>query len=313
MTTGTPPAQSYLSALATEQVDPRTVDLDRLDGESIASLMNRMDAEIASAVAPAVPAIGQAIEAIADRLRGGGRLFYIGAGTSGRLGVLDASECPPTFGVDSDLVQGVIAGGERALRYAVEGAEDDDAAGETDLRARNLTAADAVVAVSASGYAPYCIGALRFARGEGAVTVSLCCNLNARLSQYAHIAIEAPTGSEALSGSTRLKAGTATKMILNMLSTGAMIRLGKTYGNLMVDMRATNSKLHDRAVRIITHALGLERAEAETLLTAAGGDVKTALVMGKTGASRHQAAEWLRETGGAVGEAITERGTRDLG
>jgi len=244
-------------------------------------------------------------------MRRGGRLFYIGAGTSGRLGALDASECPPTFGVSPELVQGIIAGGDRALRRAVEGAEDDSNAGRADLEARELAEPDAVVAISASGYAPYCVGALQYARSVGALAISMCCNAGARLSALADIAIEIPTGAEVLSGSTRLRAGTATKMALNMLSTGAMVRLGKVYANLMVDMRATNAKLKDRAARIVAHALGVDRGEAEALLAAAGDDVKKAVVMGKTGLSPERAAGLLADAGGMAGEAI-RRGTDHL-
>jgi len=273
----------YLASLATEQADERSRGLDSLSGKEIAALMNRMDGEVAAAVSLAVEPIGQAIEAVAARIKRGGRLFYAGAGTSGRLGVLDASECPPTFGVDPEMVQGIIAGGDRALRYAVEGAEDDDRGGRADLQARNLTATDSVVAISASGYAPYCVGALDYARSVGALAISLCCNAGARLSALSDIAIEMPTGSEVLTGSTRLRAGTATKMALNMLSTGVMVRLGKVYGNLMADMRATNSKLKDRAVRIVCQALSVSQEQADALLAAAQGDVKAAIVMGKAG------------------------------
>jgi len=297
-------AQTYLASLATEQADERSRGLDSLSGPEIAALMNRMDGEIAAAVALAIEPVGQAIEAVAARIHRGGRLLYVGAGTSGRLGVLDASECPPTFGVDPDLVQGIIAGGDRALRHAAEGAEDDADAGKADLQARNLTATDSVVAISASGYAPYCIGALDYARSVGALAVSLCCNAGAQLSALADIAIEILTGGEALTGSTRLRAGTATKMALNMLSTGVMVRLGKVYGNLMVDMRATNSKLKDRAARIVRQALHISQGEADALLAAAQGDVKAAIVMGKTGLAFEGARSRLEAAGGMVGEAI---------
>ncbi len=299
-------ANTYLASLATEQTDSRSGALDSLNGSQIAALMNTMDADVTRAVAQALEPIGQAIEGIAERLRDGGRLFYTGAGTSGRLGVLDASECPPTFGVEPTLVQGIIAGGDHALRFAVEGGEDDGQAGAADLRARDLTAADVVVAISASGYAPYCIGALDFARSVGALAISLCCNSGAALSAHADIVIEAPTGSEALAGSTRLRAGTATKMILNMLSTGAMVRLGKVYRNLMVDMRASNQKLKDRAVRIVMSALGLVRAEAESLLEAAEGNVKAAIVMRAGEVSLPRALALLEACGGQTGAAIRQ-------
>ena len=301
-------ADAYLASLATEGVDERSLALDTLNGPEIAALMNRMDADVAAAVALATEQIGQAIEAIAPRMRRGGRLFYVGAGTSGRLGVLDASECPPTFGVSPELVQGIIAGGDRALRSAVEGAEDDAEAGGNDLQSRKLSEADSVVAISASGYAPYCVGALQYARAIGALAVSMCCNSGARLSAFADIAIEMPTGSEVLSGSTRLRAGTATKMALNMISTGVMIRLGKVYGNLMVDMRATNVKLRDRAARIVSRALGVGIFQAEALLEASNGGVKAAIVMGKTGMDFAQSTALLDASCGIVGDAI-KKGT----
>ncbi len=300
--------RAYLASLATEQVDARTLALDSLTGPEIAALMNAMDAEIASAVQKAVPAIGEAIEAVAQRLSRGGRLLYMGAGTSGRLGVLDASECPPTFGVAPTLVQGIIAGGDHALRFAVEGAEDDADMAVNDLRAVALSAEDAVVSISASGYAPYCVSALDCAKAAGALAISLSCNIGAELSKHADIAIEIPTGNEALCGSTRLRAGTATKMALNMLSTGVMVRLGKVYQNLMVDMRATNAKLKDRAVRIVKQALRIEdRAQAEALLARADGNVKAAIVMHESGLSLPDAEKALDEANGWVKRAIERR------
>ena len=297
-------AKAYLSVLATEQPDERSGSLDALTGVQIAGLMNQMDAGAVQAVTAAIEPIGRAIEAIAERMRRGGRLIYTGAGTSGRLGVLDASECPPTFGVSPDLVLGMMAGGERALRFSVEGAEDDTQAGAADLEAVRLTDRDTVVAISASGYAPYCIAALEYAKRVGALAVSLCCNADARLSQSADIAIEAPTGSEALAGSTRLKAGTATKMILNMLSTGVMTHMGKVYQNLMVDMQASNDKLKDRAERIIMRVLQTERITASALLRDAGFSLKTALIMGKTGVCRNEAEALLAASGGNTALAI---------
>ncbi len=293
-----------LSHLSTEQSDPRSRSLDTLSPVEFATLMNAFDREAADAVSQALPQIAQAIEGIAARLRAGGRLFYIGAGTSGRLGVLDASECPPTFGVDSQLVTGIIAGGDHALRFAVEGAEDDAAAAAVDLAAEGFSAGDALVAISASGYAPYCIGGLKHARALGALAVSLACNTGAQMSAHADIAIEAPTGAEILSGSTRLKAGTATKMVLNMLTTGAMVRLGKVFGNLMVDVRASNDKLRDRVVRIVMQAAGVSREEAGALLAEAGQNPKTAIVMRLTGASAEAARAALDAAGGVVSAAM---------
>ncbi len=295
---------AYLAALSTEQVNPDSLKLDTLEGTAIARLMNQQDFGVVQAVSQAVPAVGQVIDEAAARMEKGGRMLYIGAGTSGRLGVLDASECPPTFGVPETLVQGIIAGGERALRHAVEGAEDNGPQGARDLEMHRLTALDVVVAVSASGFAAYCIEALDYARSVGALAVSLTCNTGSALSRHADCAIEAPTGPEVLMGSTRLKAGTATKMILNMLSTGVMVRTGRVYRNLMVDLCVSNTKLCDRAVRIICHATGLEAAPAAQLLQKAQGSVKTAIVMhcAQTGAA--QARQALKDAGGWVTPAI---------
>ena len=295
---------AFLAGLATEQVLPDSQTLDQMTGREIARLMNQADRAVANAVAQAVDSIGDAIEAIAQRLTRGGRLIYTGAGTSGRLGVLDASECPPTFSVAPDRVQGIIAGGDTALRNAVEGAEDSEPQGGEDLKALNLTQDDTVVAISASGYAPYCIGALKYAKSLGALAVSLSCNRGARISEYADIAIETPTGAEVLSGSTRLKAGTATKMVLNMLSTGAMVRTGRVFGNLMVDVSVSNRKLEKRAVRIVRYATGLSLEESEKRLQAAGGRVKTAIVMEKGNMSREEAEAALQSAGGWVRRAL---------
>lgn len=293
-----------MAGLKTEQVNQASLQLDELDGRGIARLMNIIDEQVAQAVAQAVPQIGEAIDAIARRMESGGRLFYVGAGTSGRLGVLDASECPPTFGVPSYLVQGIIAGGDTALRYAVEGAEDNREAGKGDLMQRGLNEKDAVVAISASGFAAYCQGALQYAREVGALPISLCCNQGAALSEEAQIAIEMPTGPEVLSGSTRLKAGTATKMALNMLTTGTMVLLGKTYGNLMVDLCSTNAKLKDRSIRIVMHALQLPREQAEAALENAKGSIKAAIVMHKSQVSLDQAQTALTKAGDRVRKAI---------
>lgn len=292
-----------LSHLKTEASDERSANLSELAPLEFARLMNDFNREAVSAVESALPQIARAIEGIAARLKAGGRLFYLGAGTSGRLGVLDASECPPTFGVDADLVVGIMAGGDGALRNAAEGAEDDGPAAVRDLQARDLRAADAVVAISASGYAPYCRAALDYAREVGALAIALSCNENAPQSAHADIAIEAPTGAEILSGSTRLKAGTATKLILNMLSTGAMVQMGKVYKNLMVDVRATNAKLRDRSVRIVMQATGLKRAAAQALLEEAGG-IKTAIVMHEARCPREAAQRALEAADGFVARAI---------
>lgn len=296
--------RSYLSGLTTEQINAESAALDTLDGQAIAELMNRQDHGVVEAVSRAIPVIGRVIDEIAMRFKRGGRLFYTGAGTSGRLGVLDASECPPTFGVPPTMVQGIIAGGDVALRHAVEGAEDNDAQGREDLKQAGLCRDDVVVAISASGYAPYCVGALDYARDVGALAVSLACNEHTELARHADLAIEAPTGPEVLMGSTRLKAGTATKMILNMLTTGAMVRTGRVYQNLMVDLCISNSKLSDRALRILRHATGAEEESASRLLKEAGGSVKTAIVMHLAGVDADGARRALQETGGWVGPAI---------
>ncbi len=295
---------TYLHSIATEKVNIQTQHIDTLSGIEIAELMNSQDVTTIQAVQQATPAIGQAIEKIAQAFLQGGRLIYIGAGTSGRLGVLDASECPPTFGVDSDMVIGLIAGGDFALRNAVEGAEDSQTLSVRDLQSIQLSNKDVVVAISASGFAPYCVAGLQYAKQVGATTISLCCNQNAHLSQFADIAIEAPTGAEVLTGSTRLKAGTATKMVLNMLSTGAMIRIGKSYKNLMVDLKPSNDKLKDRSIRLLRHAVDIPEHEAELLYQQAGGNIKRAIVMYNTSCTQEQAALALTQANGFVAKAI---------
>lgn len=303
--------KQMLASLATEQVNAQSARLDELSALEIVTLMNTLDADVLKAVNLALPQISEAIEGIVERMKRGGRLIYMGAGTSGRLGVLDASECPPTFGVSNQLVQGIIAGGDGALRNAVEGAEDDRELGKKDLIERNLTEADIVVGISASGYAPYCCGALEYANEVGALTVAMSCNRGANTSKVAKIAIEAPTGPETLSGSTRLKAGTATKLMLNMLSTATMVKMGKVYKNLMVDVRATNVKLKDRSIRITMNATGLSREEAEKLYQAAGGSIKAAIVMHETGVSCGTAEKLLTESEGYVRKAIKAAGGKN--
>ncbi len=291
-------------SLSTEQVNELSRDLDMLSPLEAARLMNRMDRQAAEAVEQALPQIAEAVEKIAERMKAGGRLIYIGAGTSGRLGVLDASECPPTFGTDEGMVVGLIAGGDHALRHAVERAEDKPELAVEALREIGFNEKDVLVGISASGYAPYCVGGLDYARSLGALTIGLSCNQDAIQSRHADIAIEMPTGAEILSGSTRLRAGTATKMALNMLTTLTMVQLGKVYGNLMVDMRPTNQKLQDRAVRIVQKALEIQdKAEAAALLESAGRDVKTAIVMRSCHVDRQKAREALEKNGGFVRRA----------
>lgn len=293
------------TSLSTEQVNEQSRNLDMLSPLEAARLMNQMDRQAAEAVEQALPQIAEAVEKIADRMKKGGRLIYIGAGTSGRLGVLDASECPPTFSTDESLVVGLIAGGDYALRHAVERAEDKPELAVEALKEIGFCEKDCLVGISASGYAPYCVGGLDYARSLGALTIGLSCNAGAIQSRHADIAIEMPTGAEILSGSTRLRAGTATKMALNMLTTLTMVQLGKVYGNLMVDMRPTNQKLQDRAIRIVQKALDIpDKAEADALLESAGRDVKTAIVMRSAGVSREKAGEALAAGDGFVRRAL---------
>ena len=298
--------------LTTEQVNEESKNLDTLSPLEAARLMNRLDRGAAEAVEQALPQIAKAVEQISARMKGGGRLIYMGAGTSGRLGVLDASECPPTFGVDEEMVVGLIAGGDVALRHAVEKAEDSPEMGRRDLEGVGLTAKDCVVGISASGYAPYCVGGLDYARETGALAIALSCNENANQSAHADIAIEMPTGAEILSGSTRLRAGTATKMALNMLTTLTMVQLGKVYTNLMVDMRPTNNKLRDRAVRIVQNALQIgDKAAAAALLSQAEGDVKAAILMQKTGQGLEACKKALDENEGFVRRALLQLGAAE--
>ncbi len=294
--------------LSTEQRNPATADLDRLTSLEFVRLVNREDARVASAVAAAAPAIARAIERIVAGLEAGGRLIYVGAGTSGRLGVLDAAECPPTFGTDPRQVVGLIAGGSAALTKAVEGAEDSAEQGATDLRAIAVSAADTVVGITASGTTPYVIGALEHANAAGAGTVGLSCNPDSPVASMAGIGISIVTGPEVLAGSTRMKAGTATKMVLNMLTTGAMVRLGKTFGDLMVDLQAGNRKLKARSLSIVRDATGLPTAKAETLLDTAGGDVKAAIVCGRLGVDADEARRLLQTAGGRVRRALQAAG-----
>lgn len=293
-----------LGALATEAVNPSSAEIDRLDALGIARLMNEQDAAVPAAVRAELPAIAAAIEAIAGRLRQGGRLIYVGAGTSGRLGVLDASECPPTFNTPPGMVVGVIAGGDQALTRAVEEIEDRGEEGERDLSRLAVGRHDAVVGIASSGRTPYVLGALRYAANAGAFTIALTSSPHSELSRRAEITICPRVGPEVIAGSTRLKAGTAQKMVLNMLSTGAMILLGKTYGNLMVDLRPTNAKLRSRSVRIVSAATGLPEEEAEQLLADTGGEVKTAIVAALTSLSPEEARRRLESSGGGVRKAL---------
>ena len=295
---------AMLEKLLTEQSNPASASIDSLPTEDILRVINAEDRRVAEAVGKEIPAIGRAVDAIVSAFGHGGRVFYIGAGTSGRLGVLDASECPPTFGVSPDLVQGIIAGGEPALTRATEATEDDPATGARDLVARGFTSRDVLVGIAASGRTPYVLGAVAEARKLGAVTVGISATPDSDLARGADIAITPLTGPEVVAGSTRLKAGTAQKLVLNMLTTAAFIRSGYVYGNLMVNVQPRNAKLVDRARRIVAQAAGVSTAAAADLLIAAGDSVPVAILMGKTGLERRHAEQRLAEAGGRVSLAL---------
>jgi N-acetylmuramic acid 6-phosphate etherase len=288
----------------TEQENPRSQRIDELSIAETVALINSEDAGVAEAVRRELPGVTRAIEGIVDRLKGGGRLFYVGTGTSGRLGVLDASECPPTYGVSPEIVQGVIAGGYEACYKAVEASEDDTAAGARDLEARGLTAADAVVGIAASGRTPYTIGAVTHARARGAFTAAITCVPGSAITYAVDVAIVPVVGPEVVAGSTRMKAGTAQKLVLNMISTTTLIKLGYVTGNRMTNMRARNAKLQARAMRILRAETALDDGAAAAALEAAGGDIATALVMVRSGSSREAAAAALKAEGGVVARAI---------
>ena len=296
-----------LGRLTTETANPRSAELDTMPVLDLLTLMNDEDAGVPLAVRAALPRIADAVELISAARERGGRLVYLGAGTSGRLGVLDAVECPPTFGTDQGEVVGVMAGGRDALFAAVEGAEDDAALGAHDLTALQLREADVVVGLAASGRTPYVIGGLDHARSVGAGTVAVAGNTGAEISRHADVAIEVDAGPEVLTGSTRLKAATAQKLICNMLSTAVMVRTGKTFGNLMVDVRPTNAKLVDRARRIVVAATDCDAPTALNALDAADGHAKAAIVMILAGCDRAEAARRLDAAGGFVRAAITVR------
>jgi N-acetylmuramic acid 6-phosphate etherase len=300
--TGTPSHE--LHGLLTEQSNAASRAIDCLDAVQIARLMNAEDATVATAVATQVEQIGLAIEGIVARMELGGRLVYIGAGTSGRLGVLDASECPPTFSIDPSRVVGWLAGGTRALTHATERLEDDAQAGADAIVELAIGPLDAVVGLTASGRTPYVLGAVDAARQQGALTIGVACNAPSLLHERVDIMIAPVTGPEVIAGSTRLKAGTAQKMVLNMLSTGTMIQLGKTFGNLMVDVKASNAKLRDRAVRIVQEATGLPRQDAARALDAASGETKTAIVAVLAGLPADEARARIAAASGSVRVAL---------
>lgn len=292
------------ATLTTETANEATRELDTMPIARLLAVMNAEDRTVPDAVAAALPEIERAVELIVSARTRGGRLIYLGAGTSGRLGVLDAVECPPTFGTDPGEVLGLIAGGERAFLRAVEGAEDNPALAVADLTAADLSALDVVVALAASGRTPYAIGGLDYARSVGAATVSVACNLGAAMSTHADVAIEVDTGPEILTGSTRLKAGSAQKLVCNMLSTASMIRTGKVFHNLMVDVRPTNAKLVDRARRIVSAATGADAATAAATIDLAGGHAKTAVVMLLADCDVAEAAARLGRAAGSVRAAV---------
>lgn len=288
----------------TEQRNPRSRGLDRISTLEILRLLNREDARVATAVRRELPKIARAADAIVRSFRSGGRLIYVGAGSSGRLAVLDAAECPPTFGTPPRMVQALIAGGEKAIRKAVEGAEDSAAAGARDLAAAGIARRDVVVGIAASGTTPYVLGALRLARRRGAVTVGVTSNPRSPLARQARIVIAPDTGPEVIAGSTRLKAGTAQKMVLNMLSTASMARLGRVYENWMIHVALTNQKLRQRAARILEESAGVSASAAAHALRQAKHNLPAALVMLKTGAGAPQARQWLAQSGGSVRLAL---------
>lgn len=294
-----------LSRLDTEASTTERGDLDVLDTVELVRSMNAEDRRVPEAVAARADDIAAAVDGIVERFRRGGRLIYIGAGTAGRIGVLDASECPPTFGTDPSMVVGLIAGGETAIRAAVENAEDDSEAAEASLRELGLSDRDTVVGISASGRTPYVVGGLTYAREVGALTVAIASNAGSAIGAAAEIAIEVVTGPEFISGSTRLKSGTAQKLVVNMLTTLSMIKLGKTYRGVMVDLLATNEKLHARSVRTVSQLAGVGADEAAKALLSASGSVKLALLMLATGASADTAAATLRSADGILREAIS--------
>ena len=290
--------------LLTEQANPRSSELDALSTAELVDVFVAEDLKPQQAVAQAAPALAQAIDAIAARLRKGGRLFYLGAGTSGRLGVLDAAECPPTFCSDPEMVQGVLAGGAPALLRSSEGLEDLFEAGADDLQARGFSAADALVGIAAGGTTPYVHGGLTHARSLGALAIAMACVPAEQVPMPCDIDIRLLTGPEVLTGSTRLKAGTATKMALNILSTGVMVRLGKVYGNRMVDVAVTNAKLEDRALRILADLAAVERERGRELLASSDGSVKLALLMAQQGLSAAEARSRLDACGGQLRSAL---------
>jgi N-acetylmuramic acid 6-phosphate etherase len=293
-----------LGVLDTEKINPATAEIDRMSSLEIVQVINAEDAKVAQAVKQVLPQIARAMEEVATRLRRSGRLVYVGAGTSGRLGALDASECPPTFNIAPDMVITCIAGGPQALGQAYEDQEDSWEAGRADVATLGISEVDVVIGITASGRTPYALGAIAYAKERGALTIGLACNANTPLEQVVEIMIAPVVGPEVITGSTRLKAGTAQKMVLNMLSTGTMILLGKTFGNLMVDVQATNYKLQQRALSIVRQATGLDEDSAIRLLETSGGEVKTAILVARANILPEQARERLAAHGYVLRAAL---------
>ena len=297
-----------LQKISTERRNPLSAHIDELPTLEMVKIVNEEDKKVALAVEKILPEIAQAVDVITDRLSRGGRLFYLGAGTSGRLGILDASECPPTYGVEPELVQGVIAGGVPAIFKAQEGAEDNPELAGKDLAERGFSPDDVLVGIAASGRTPYVIGGLQYARKLGAATIALACSANAAIAGYADIALLPVTGAEVVTGSTRMKAGTAQKLVLNMLSTVTMIKLGKVYGNLMVDVKTSNAKLEERAKNIVMEATGCSREESMAALQEARGNAKLAILLHLTGADYTAGQAALAAAQGHLAEALKRGG-----
>lgn len=296
-----------LGSLTTESRNQNTLDIDRVSTIEMVKKINDEDKKVAEAVEQELPHIAKAIDEIVLRIKKGGRLIYIGAGTSGRLGILDASECPPTYGVSEELVQGIIAGGQEAIFRAKEGAEDSKELAVEDLKSKGLNENDTVVGLAASGRTPYVIGGLEYANEIGALTVSITCNANSSVAKEANIAISPVVGAEVVTGSTRLKSGTAQKLVLNMLSTGTMIKLGKVYGNLMVDVQSTNEKLVERAKKIVSEATGVNIEEADKYLKETNSDVKLAIFMILSNLNKDDAKEKLEKHDGYIANALSDK------
>ena len=298
-----------LQKISTERRNPLSAHIDELPTLEMVKIVNGEDQKVALAVEKILPEIARAVDIITDRLARGGRLFYLGAGTSGRLGILDASECPPTYGVEPELVQGVIAGGIPAIFKAQEGAEDNPELAKEDLAERGFGKGDVLVGIAASGRTPYVIGGLQYARKLGAATIALACSANAAIAEYADIALLPVTGAEVVTGSTRMKAGTAQKLVLNMLSTVTMIKLGKVYGNLMVDVKTSNAKLEERAKNIVMEATGCSREESIAALSEARGNAKLAIFIHLTGADFPAGQAALARADGHLAQALRQEGT----